>query len=348
MVRSPAFARFALLALGAVLMGCQPSPEVAPPTATMPIPSSDIARSHELPFRLGHASSSTSLYEHDAQAFLALIAQRTNGAVHGQSFPAGQLGNQQEMLEQVQLGTLEMVIGGSEIVSAVPEFGVFDLPFLFPDRAAVKGAVEGTLGAELTLLADRKNLIVLVYWENGYRQVTNNVRPIRTPEDLAGLRIRTPPNLQRVIMFHNWGAKAAPLDFTKLFDALQAGVFDGQENPIAQITSARLDEVQRYLSFTNHVYSPAYLLASKPWWASLDPDVQRALRDAALLTGDDSRWRGEEFDRSGEKLAIQAGMQVNHDVDRAAFQQASIQMYDDFKRRHGAHLLDLVQAAGTP
>ena len=328
-------------------MACRPSSDAAlGPTTTNSVSSEGVAPGRELSFRIGHTSSSTSLYEQDAQAFLALVAERTNGAVHGQSFPAGQLANQQEMVEQVQLGSLEMVISGSEMVSAVPEFGIFDLPFLFPDRAAVKAAVDGPLGVELTRLAERKNLILLVYWENGFRQVTNNVRPIRTPADLAGLRIRTPPDLDRVSMFHAWGAKAAPLDFTKLFDALQAGVFDGQENPIAQITSSRLYEVQHYLSFTNHVYSPAYLVASKPWWDSLDPAAQHALQGAARATGDDSRSRGVEFDRKGEELAIQAGMLVNHDVDQVSFQRSSTQMYDDFNHRHGSRLLDLVQTTG--
>lgn len=347
MVGRAAVIRVVLFTLTALLIGCRPSSEARPTLAEMPAPSAGVAPGHELSFRLGHTSSSTSLYEQNAQAFLALVAQRTNGAVHGQSFPSGQLANQQEMLEQVQLGTLEMVIASSETVSAVPEFGIFDLPFLFPDRAAVKAAVDGPLGIELARLAERKNLIILVYWENGFRQVTNNVRPIRTPADLAGLRIRTPPDLARVSMFHTWGAKAAPLDFTKLFDAMQAGVFDGQENPIAQITSGRLYEVQHYLSFTNHVYSPAYLVASKPWWDSLEPEMQRVLREAAMSTGDDSRTRGEEFDRQGEELVLQAGMQVNHDVDRAAFERASVQMYDDFRRRYGSQLLDLI-VRGAP
>jgi tripartite ATP-independent transporter DctP family solute receptor len=348
-----ALARLALLALVGLMVGCHPSSGPAAETSTLPPPPGPnpaadvVAPGHEISFRLGHTSSSTSLYEQDAQAFLTLVAQRTNGSVHGQSFPAGQLASQQEMVEQVQLGSLEMVIASSEIVSAVPEFGVFDLPFLFADRAAVKAAVNGPLGTELARLAEKKNLILLVYWENGFRQVTNNVRPIRTPADLAGLRVRTPPDPERVSMFHALGAKAAPLDFTKLFDALQNGVFDGQENPIAQITSSRLYEVQHYLSFTNHVYTPAYLVASKPWWESLEPDVQHALREAALATGEDSRRLGEEFDRQGEEVAVRAGMQVNHDVDRAAFQQASAQMYDDFKRRFGSHLLDLARAA-TP
>lgn len=350
MHRRDVLARLGLLTVGAIAVACRPSSvpgsdTSVPPTVPPPLQATDATLGRELSFRLGHTSSSTSLYEQDAQAFLTLLAERTNGALHGQSFPAGQLANQQEMVEQVQLGRLEMVIAGSETVGAVPEFGIFDLPFLLPDRAAVKAAVEGPLGAELARLAEKKNLVILVYWENGFRQVTNNVRPIRTPADLAGLRIRTPPDPERVSMFHAFGAKAAPLDFTKLFDALQAGTFDGEENPIAQITSAQLYQVQKYLSFTNHVYSPAYLVASKPWWDTLEPDVKRALKDTALATGDDSRSRGEEFDRQGELVAIQAGMQVNHDVDRPAFQEASAQMYDDFKRRYGSHLLDLVKAA---
>lgn len=304
--------------------------------------------SKEVSFRIGHTASATSLLEQDAQAYLKLIGQVGGGKLKGQSFPGSQLGKQQELVEQTQLGALEMVISSSEFVSVVPEFGVFDLPFAFKDRTEVKKAVEGALGKELSALAEKKGLVILGYWENGFRQITNNKRPIRVPDDLKGLKIRTPPNPDRVKMFNGWGANAAPLDFSELFSALQTGVFDGQENPMAQITSAKLYEAQKYLSFSGHVYTPTYLVASKSWFDGLEPEAQRALRDAAVATGDTSRAGGEEFDRKGEEQVKAAGVEVNKDVDKAAFQRTSTALYTDYTTKFGSKLVDLLkQATGS-
>jgi tripartite ATP-independent transporter DctP family solute receptor len=213
----------------------------------------------------------------------------------------------------------------------VPEFGVFDLPFFFKDRAAVKRAVDGPFGQELARLAEAKGLVILGYWENGFRQITNARRPIRVPDDLRGLKIRTPPNPDRVKMFNDWGANAAPLDFSELFSALQTGVFDGQENPMAQITSAKLYEVQKYLSFSGHVYTPTYLAASKTWIEGLEPGTQRILRELAVHVGDASRERGEKFDDEGERSVRQAGMEVNKDVDKEAFRRTAEALYSDYR-----------------
>ena len=284
------------------------------------------------------------MYERDAQAFIELVKQAGVRA-SGQTFPDSQLGKQQEMVEQVQLGSLEMVVSSSEFVSAVPEFGVFDLPFAFGDRAEVKRAVESRFGEELTAAANKRNLIVLGFWENGFRHLTNNLRPIRTPEDLAGLRIRTPPNPDRITMFHTWGAQPAPLDWDKLFASLESGVFDGQENPVAQITAGQLYRVQKYLSFTGHVYTPSYLVASKRWWDTVPPSTQQALREAARAIGDVSRARGMEADRQGVEVVKQAGMQINDDVDKDAFRRASVSMYGDYEKRFGSRLVELMQEA---
>jgi TRAP-type transport system periplasmic protein len=240
-----------------------------------------------------------------------------------------------------------MVVSPTDIVSVVPEFGIFDLPFAFRDRAEVKKAVEGPLGRELARLAERKNLVVLGYWENGFRHITNNVRPIRTPDDLAGLKIRAPQNIERLKMFRAWGALAAPLDFSQLLGALNAGVFDGEENPLAQITSAKLYTAQKYLSFSGHVYTPSYLIASTPWWDTLAPEMQRELRSAAASIGDDSRQRGEQLDRQGAQLVGEFGMQINDDVDKNALREASTQLYLDFSNQFGPTLVDLLKSATT-
>ncbi len=342
-----------------IVTACAPVPTPAPPTAApattqpsattapaaaLPTATSGatkITLAKDLTFRIGHVGTNTSLLEADAQDYVKRVAEASGGKAQGKSFPNGQLGKQQEMVEQVQLGALEMVISSSEFVSVVPQFGIFDLPFAFKDRIEVKKAVEGPLGDELTKLAASKNLVILGFWENGFRQITNNKRPIKVPDDLKGLKIRTPPNPDRVKMFKNWGANAAPLDFGELFSALQTGVFDGQENPLAQITSAKLQEVQKYLSMSGHVYTPTYLVASKSWYDKLEPDAQKLLKSIAVQVGDASRDRGVGFDKDGIGIFTKAGGQVNDDVDKVAFQKSGQELYDDFEKNFGKSLLDL-------
>lgn len=299
------------------------------------------ALSKAVTFRIGHVSSKTSLLEADAQDFIKQMTDATGGKISGKSYGDSQLGKQQEMVEQVQLGSLEMVISSSEFVSVVPEFGIFDLPFAFRDRTEVKKAVEGPLGDELKKLAEKKGLLILGFWENGFRVITNNKRPIKVPDDLKGLKMRTPPNADRVKMFKLWGANAAPLDFSELFSALQTGVFDGQENPMAQITSAKLQEVQKYLSMSDHVYTPTYLVASKTWFEGLEPAAQKMLRDTAVKVGDASRERGAKFDADGIDIVKKAGVQVNDDVDKALFAKTAQELYDDYQKKYGNTLLDL-------
>jgi tripartite ATP-independent transporter DctP family solute receptor len=314
------------------------TPAAGASSAAASAPTAAVTKSFS--YRIAHTSANTSILEIDSQDYIKKVADASGGKITGKSFPNGQLGKQQEMVEQVQLGSLEMVVTSSEFVSVVPEFGVFDLPFAFRDRADVKKAVEGPLGEELKKAAAARGLVVLGFWENGFRHITNNKRPIRTPDDLKGLKMRTPPNPDRVKMFNLWGANAAPLDFPELFSALQTGVFDGQENPLQNVTSSKFYEVQKYLSMTGHVYTPTYLVASKGWYEALEPAAQQMLREIAVKNGDASRERGKKFDDDGIGIVKDKGVQVNDDVDKAAFAKAGQPLYDDYQKKYGA-LLDL-------
>src|SRR4051812_35340565 len=323
-----------------MLVACTRGAAPAAPPATAGASAAAVTR--DVTVRVAHVSAPTSLYEMDAQDYGTRVEAASGGRIKVQTFPNSQLGKQQELVEQTQLGALEMVIGSSEFASVVPEFAVFDLPFLFKDRAEVKRAVDGPFGTELAGLADAKGLVILGYWENGYRQITNSRRPIRVPDDLRGLKVRTPPNAERIQMFNRWGANAAPLEFSELFSALSTGVFDGQENPLAQITSAKLYEVQKYLSFSGHVYTPTYLLASKSWFDGLEPAAQRLLRDLAVQVGDASRERGEKFDDEGERTVRQAAVEINKDVDKEAFRTSGQASYEEYTRKYGQRYLDLL------
>ena len=286
--------------------------------------------------RIGHVGEAGSLMEQDSNDFAKLVGERSGGAIKIQVFGSSQLGKQEEMNQQVQLGALEMDVPSSDMVSVVGEFSIFDMPSIFKDRAQVKKAVEGPLGQDLTALAAKKNMVILGYWENGFRVMTDNKGPIKTPADLKGLKIRVPPSDVRVQMFKLWGANPGPLSFSEVFSALQTGVFDGQENPYAQITSAKFYEVQKYLSVTNHVYTPTYLAASPKWVNSLDDATKKLLTDTAKEVGDNSRARGAKMDEDGRKLVESKGMKVNTDVDTKAFKDAATPLFDSFKKKYGA------------
>ena len=334
-----------------------PAPTVSPANAAAPAsPTSQPAAQAAAPApvkyptmtaRIGHVGEAGSLMELDGQDFAKKVADRSGGAIKIQVFGSSQLGQQTELNQQVQLGALEMSIPSSDMVSVVGQFSIFDMPSIFKDRKQVKATVAGPLGKSLADLAAKKNMIILGYWENGFRVLTDNKGPIRTPADLKGLKIRVPPNDVRVQMFKLWGANPGPLNFSEVFSALQTGVFDGQENPYAQITSAKFYEVQKYLSETNHVYTPTYLAASPAWFNKLDDATKKLLLDTAKEVGDASRARGAKADEEGRTLVKSKGVQVNTDVDTKAFRDAAQPLFADFEKKYGAEgktLLDQLKA----
>ena len=244
-------------------------------------------------------------------------------------FDSGQLGKDKEMMQKLLLGSIHITLPSSIMSSIAGEFGVFDMPFLIKDRAQVKRIEQEMLPNDLAPAAAAQGYEVLAMWENGVRHITNNERPVNTPADLQGLKIRTPKSTWRVKMFTEWGANPTPMSFSEVFVALQTGVIDGQENPYTNIWSAKFPEVQKFLSVTGHVYSPAYPTVSKDRFASLDPDIQKILRETAVEVADWARAKGEEADGGLRDKLEAAGMQVNV-ADRQAFVDASAPIYAQF------------------
>ena len=177
--------------------------------------------------------------------------------------------------------------------------------------------------------AEKKGLKVLAVWENGYRHITNSKRPIKVPADLKGIKLRVPEGKWRLKMFQAYGANPSPMKFSELFTALQTGVMDGQENPFTQIYSAKLQEVQKYLSLSGHVYTPAYLVVGTRHWNTLPPDVRRILEDTAKETQAFVYDTAAKEDTALLAKLKQSGMEVN-DVDKDAFVAASKPIYDEF------------------
>ena len=210
------------------------------------------------------------------------VERLSNGAIKISDFYGGTLGNQRQLQEQVQLGTIEIISTGSDMPELNPRYATFDLPFLFKDRDHAFRVTDGEIGKSLSeSTLKTKGVRVLAYGELGFRQITNKVRPIVSPQDLQGLKIRVPSNKVRLAAFKAMGAAPTPIPYKELYTSLQQGVVDGQENPLFSIAALSLWDVQKYVSITNHVFTPCYLLANERWWQTLSPANRELLARAA-------------------------------------------------------------------
>ena len=283
----------------------------------------------QMEIKLGHVGEPGSLFQISADEF----AKRANAKLAGKAkvvtFGSSQLGGDKEMLQKLKLGTLDMALPSTVMSSEVDLFGIFEMPYIVKDRNHM-GRIENEIfWPKLEPEAEKKGLTVLAVWENGVRHITNSKRPIKLPEDLKGIKLRVPEGKWRVKMFQAYGANPSPMKFSELFTALQTGVMDGQENPFTQIYSAKLQEVQKYLSLSGHVYTPAYLTVGTKRWNELPPDVRKVLQDTAKETQAFVYQTAEKDDKDLLAKLKAAGMQVN-EVDQISFVTASKPIYEEF------------------
>jgi TRAP-type transport system periplasmic protein len=283
----------------------------------------------QLEIKVGHVGEPGSLFQLSADEF----AKRANAKLAGKAkvvtFGSSQLGGDKEMLQKLKLGTLDMALPSTVMSSEVDLFGVFEMPYLVKDRAHMGRIEKEVFWPKLAPEAEKKGLKVLAVWENGYRHITNSKRPIKVPADLKGIKLRVPEGKWRLKMFQAYGANPSPMKFSELFTALQTGVMDGEENPFTQIYSAKLQEVQKYLSLSGHVYTPAYLVVGARHWNTLPPDVRKILEDTAKETQAFVYETAAKEDTALLAKLKQAGMEVN-EVDKEAFVAASKPIYAEF------------------
>jgi tripartite ATP-independent transporter DctP family solute receptor len=297
------------------------------------------ASAQAIEIKLGHVGAPGSLFALSSEEF----AKRANAKLGDKAkvtvFGSSQLGGDKEMVQKLKLGTIDLSLPSSVMTSESDLFGIFELPYFVQDRNHMKRIEKDIFWPSLAPEAEKKGLKVLAVWENGYRHITNNKKPIVTPADLKGIKLRVPEGKWRVRMFQEYGANPSPMSFKELFTALQTGVMDGQENPFTQIYSAKLHEVQKFISLSGHVYTPAYLTAGSRKWNSLPADVRKILEDTAKETQAYVHQVAEKEDR--ELLAkITATGTKSNDVDKKAFVAASKEIYADFgKEVKGAQAL---------
>lgn len=279
--------------------------------------------------KFGHVGEPGSLFAKSAEEF----ARKANAKLGGKGkvvvFGSSQLGGDKELLQKLKLGTVDLALPSTVMSSEVDAFGIFEMPYLVKDRNHMQAIEKEVVWPKLAPEAEKRGLKIVAVWENGYRHVTNNKRPIKVPADLQGIKLRVPEGKWRVKMFQAYGANPSPMKFSEVFTALQTGVMDGQENPFTQIYSAKFQEVQKYLSLTGHVYTPAYVTAGAKKWASLAPDVRKILEDTAKETQAYVYQEAAKDDSELLQKLKAGGMQVN-EVDKAAFVKASKAVYDEF------------------
>ena len=281
--------------------------------------------------KFGHVGEPGSLIGASADEF----ARRANAKLGGKYkivvYGSSQLGGDKELLQKLKLGTIDFAEPSTVMSSEADIFGVFEMPYLVKSRDHMKRIEQDLFWSKMAPEAERKGLKLLAVWENGYRHITNSKHPVNTPADLKGLKLRVPEGKWRVKMFQAYGANPSPMKFSEVFTALQTGVMDGQENPFAQIASAKFYEVQKYLSLTGHVYTPSYVAVGAKKWSTLPADVRQMLEGVAKET---QAWVYEKAARDDDELLEKmkkAGIQVNN-ANKDAFIAASKPVYDEFAK----------------
>jgi tripartite ATP-independent transporter DctP family solute receptor len=257
-------------------------------------------------------------------------------------YHSGQIADDRSAIEMLQFGTLDITIPStSPLVNFIPEFGVFDLPFTVPNEEVADKVLDGAFGDKMLEMVDGQGLVGLAWWENGFRNLTNDVKPVAAMEDVKGLKIRTMENEIHLDAWKALGANPTPMAFTELFTALQQGTIDGQENPYPTILLSKYPEVQKHVSNTNHVYTPFIFLFSKKIWEELSAEQQEVIAKAAVEAGEFNRQRNREVaDESLETLKKEMTYTEIKDGEFEKFQEAVKPVIDKYKDKIGAEIVD--------
>lgn len=303
------------------------------------------AQAEEVELKFGHIGAPGSLFALSVDEF----ANRANEALAGKAkvsvFGASQLGKDEELLQKLKLGTVDFALPSTVMSTVADEFGLFEMPYLVQSRFHMARIEQEIFWDRIAPAAEAEGYKIIAVWENGFRHITNNERPINVPGDLQGLKLRTPKGAWRVKMFSAYGANPTPMAFSEVFTALQTGTIDGQENPYAHIYSAKFQEVQKYLSVTGHVYTPAYVTVGASEWAKLDPGIRETLERIAqdvqaFVYENAARLEVELLDKIKD-----AGVEVNR-ADKQAFIDASTAIYEEFSDEvdGGAEMIEQAQS----
>jgi tripartite ATP-independent transporter DctP family solute receptor len=305
--------------------------------------------SHTLRMGIGLSESSPQFIS--SQYFGEILEQRTDGRITVNVFPNSQLGDDVQMLEMLQTGTLDMTYPSSSATTGyVEELAAFDLPFLLPSREAAVAVMRSDVAQGMLDAFEGTGLKALTFSENGYRQLSNSARPVASPEDVAGLdvrglSVRTMENPVHLAIWEALGANPTPMAFGELFSAMEQGVVDGQENPWSTILSSNFNEVQDYGTETRHVYTPFIMMLSERTWDRMAPEYQELVLEAARQSAVYQIQLSAEYDDWSRDQLIERGMEITrlNDEQLAAFQDAVQPVYEEWAPRIGEDLIAEIQ-----
>lgn len=294
--------------------------------------------------KYGHVGPPVHPQHHAALAFAKYVGEKTNGEIEVQVFPLGQLGGERSMTEQVQGGTLQMTaITAGVLANFVPEIGIIELPFVYPNReVAYKVLDDKEVKDRFARYCDAKGFVFIGYTENEFRDLTNSKRPVKTPEDMKGLKIRVVEAPMMIDTFKALGANPTPLPFPEIYNALQQKVIDGQDNPIYTSILMKFTEVNKFATITNHILTECPTVVNRDFWSSLKPEHQKIFREAAEVQAKVNREgnaknRVEALDKA---KAQKVNVHVLTQKEREAFKKAVQPVHQKYRAQYGAEWYD--------
>jgi tripartite ATP-independent transporter DctP family solute receptor len=289
-------------------------------------------------------TAATHTYNLGAQRFADLVKERTGGRVSITIYPDGQLGKgERELLEAIQQGTIDIYVGSTGPLGGFnPAMQILDIPFLFRDYAHVDMVLDGPIGQELLSGLESSGMKGLAFWENGFRNLTNSRGPVTTPADAQGLKIRTMENAIHLAAWKAAGLNPTPMAWGEVYGALQQKVIDGQENPVVVILTSKIYEVQKYMTLTRHVYSPAVIIVSQQLWSHLPDVAKEVFLSTAREVAQYQRNLGREAEQNNIAALEAQGMNIVKAVDSSAWQAAMQSAFNEFYKQFGKEKIDAI------
>lgn len=301
----------------------------------------------QIKLRLAHSGAETETQHLAALEFAKQVKSRTNGAIEVQVYGSSTLGNDNTAIASVRGGTIDLTTSGTPYYTGmVGRMNVLDLPYMFASTEQAYKVLDGPIGRGLLDELEAHGMKGLAYWEVGFRSLTNSKHPVRTPDDVKGLKIRTTPNPAHIKAFQLLGASPTPMPLAEVFGALESKAVDGQENPVNIVRNNKFYEVQKYMSLTRHAYTAMPVVMNKKKFDTLKPEQQKALIDAALAAGTYQRDLIKKSEASDIAYLRSQGMQVEENVNPEPFRKLVAEPIKQmFAEKYGTQLIDAIQQA---
>lgn len=307
----------------------------------------DSSSGENITLQLGHALSPGTPASDNIDEVAENVAERTEGRVEFDIYPDSQLGSETEMLEQIQVGSMDsgaIMVGSMQTLDM--KMAIEDLPYMWADIENAREAYKGEFGEELASVMEEQGMTTIGYLEWGFRHVTNNERPIVQPEDLEGMNIRVAETALRVDAFEQVGALPTVMAFSEVYGALQQGALDAQENPLANIVAPRFYEVQDYLSLTGHFYNTVMVVVDTETWDSISEEDQQVIIEEFETASEEVQVANDEMESEYLTELEENGMEINDDVDTEAFREAMLPVYDEWEEEvFGEELMNIYREA---